>query len=249
MGFSLKHSESSLCRYYFEPAVKHRGSWNYELPLKHSLLYQHSSQHIQAIDTKNSQFNFSVVTSWASLSQCSAECHWCPAYILFKDLLFIVAPRKLLIRPSEGWGKDLIVKALSKDVCMVHFQSSSWLTKQKGTALRGTARSILHLWTNHFSYIYTGWKHYFLHYLWSPSFTINSCRELRPLPKEQRVHQKTRHLPQNIPDTQVAETLHLSLSLERQKTATGQCYPAPLPHLVLTSISTKPLPSAHILVG
>jgi len=27
-----------------------------------------------------------------------------------------VAPRKLLIRPSEGWSKDFIVKALSKDV-------------------------------------------------------------------------------------------------------------------------------------
>lgn len=56
------------------------------------------------------------MTSWASLSQCSADCHWCPPYILFKDLFFTVAPRKLLIRPSEGWSKDFIVKALSKDV-------------------------------------------------------------------------------------------------------------------------------------
>lgn len=41
------------------------------------------------------------------------------------------------------------------------------------------------LWTNHFSYIHTGWKHCFLHYLQSQSSAMNSWRELRPLTKQQ----------------------------------------------------------------
>lgn len=108
-------------------------------------------QHPQAMVTKSSRFNFSSGTSRASLSQCRDKCHWCPAYIVFKGLLFIVALRKSLIRLSEGRKTRSPCKNLIKG-CLYGSFSKLFLTdltkrhSSKDKAhLKGAVRPVLHL--------------------------------------------------------------------------------------------------------
>lgn len=209
-------------------------------------------QHTQAMVTKNSRFNFSAGTSRASLSQC----HWCPAYIVFKGLPFIVALKKSLIRPSEGRKKDLLVKILSKDVCMVPFQSSSWTTQQKGIAPKTKLISkeqpgLSSIFLNKPLIIDLHWlKTSLLSFSMESEFHSKQLQRLRPLNSTVKNEWVNRHdafpKPHLRPKWPLRwETLPLRLSGKAENT-TGQCCPAPLPYLVLTSTSVK---SAHILAG
>lgn len=195
------------------------------------------------------------MTSWASLSQCSADCHWCPPYILFKDLFFTVAPRKLLIRPSEGWSKDFIVKALSKDVYIEELFKAlpDWQNKKAQLSEKEPGLSCISL--NKPLLIYSHWLKTLLPSLSAESELRNKQLERTEATNktaESKQCQKTWCLPENVSETQAVTGIRNSApeSLSgKARNATGQCCSAPSPHFVPTSVSIKSLPFAHILVA